>query len=57
MGLPPIRCYPETCRARPLPEGVLPHYVARHGLLFCYAGGVASPPMTTCRAQVDHLAI
>ena len=55
FGLPPIRCYPETCRARPLPEGALPHYVARLGLLICYAGGVASPPMTTCRAHHGSL--
>lgn len=39
-------------RARPLPEGVLPHYVTRLGLFIRYAGGVASPPLTTCRALV-----
>ena len=33
---------------------MLPHYVARDGLLFRYDGGVASPPLTTCRAQVVH---
>ena len=40
--------YTDTVRARPL----LPHYVTRLGLFIRYAGGVASPPLTTCRALV-----